>query len=71
MVPEDFIGCGVSAVEWLELSQAQRMTFTAARDALMQRQADMIVDTLMERFEEDAEDAELSAMMDAAERKKP
>jgi len=69
MVPEDFIGCGVSAVEWLELSLEQRRTFTAARDALMQRQADMVVDTLMEAMNEADEDAELAAMMDEAERK--
>ena len=69
MVPEDFIGCGVSAVEWLELSVEQRRTFTEARDALLQRQADMIVDTLMERVEEDAEREQLSLQMDEAERK--
>jgi len=67
LVPGDFIGCGFSVAEWAQLDADERRAAVDARDALMQRQADMIVDTLMERVEEDAENEQLSAMMDAAE----
>ena len=67
LVPGDFIGCGFSVAEWAQLDADERRAAVEARDAIMQRQADMIVDTLAELLEADAEDATLDALMDAAE----
>ena len=67
LVPGDFIGCGFSVEEWAQLDADERGAAVAARDGLMQRLADMIVDTLSERLEDDHEDATLDALMEAAE----
>ena len=69
LVCADFIGCGFSVAEWAQLTVDERKAATAARDGLLQRHADMIVDTLLERVEEDAEREQLSLLMDEAERK--
>ena len=58
--PRAFIGCGVTLGEWVQLTEDERTAFVTARDELMERQAEMIVDAIGAQIEEAVEDQKLA-----------
>lgn len=50
--PDQFIGCGLSLEEWVQLTEKEKEAFVAARDRLLGRLADAVIEAVERREQE-------------------
>ena len=60
--PREFIGCGLTVAEWVQLTLEEKAAFVAARDEQMERQAELLMDEMEHRIRQAVKEAELEQM---------
>ena len=64
--PREFIGCGVSLAEWIQLDADERRPFVTARNDLLEQVAVLIVDRFADTVAAAAEEMKLHALVEKA-----
>ena len=64
--PMDFIGCGLTVAEWVQLYADEQAAFVTARDGLLEQVAASIVDRFADTVAAAAEDMKLHALVEKA-----